>query len=105
MNHYPKDRQTALHLLDKYGTSTPKGGGSEGHTFFTKKDQAPKKGSKKDGARPVSFDPEYWKDKICHRCKKNWRFWNLSMMPTSVILQGTIDEDYVEAYAKRADFD
>jgi hypothetical protein len=52
-----------------------------------------------------AFTHTYTRIVLCHRCKKNWRFWNLSMMPTSVILKGTIDEDYVEAYAKRADFD
>ena len=74
VDHYPKDRQAALHLLDKYGTSGPssKDGGTEGHSFVTKGQQSQQKGSKKSGAgnKKISFDPEYWKDKVCHRCKQ-----------------------------------
>lgn len=61
-DHYPRTRQSVLHLLDKYSKSvvfkpTP----NEGNSF------AQGGGKDKDGEKPP-FDKKYWKDKKCNRC-------------------------------------
>jgi len=60
-NHYPKNRQQALHLLDKFSkTVVPKAIESEGTAFA--QDGGGRKGK--------PFDKEYWKDKECFKCHK-----------------------------------
>ena len=55
---YPKNRQEALHLLDKYTKSVVVApAASEGTSFA-------QKGTKGD------YDKDYWKDKECYNCNK-----------------------------------
>jgi hypothetical protein len=59
VNHYPRDRQKALYLLDKFTkTPKPKEAVSEGSSFATV-------GKLKKGTKEYNA---YWKDKICHLC-------------------------------------
>jgi hypothetical protein len=61
VDHYPRDRQKALHLLDKFTkTPKPKEVVSEGSSFATV-------GTLKKGTKEYNA---YWKDKICHACGK-----------------------------------
>ena len=59
-NHYPKNRQQTLHLLDKFSkTVAPKvATQSEGTAFV--------QGS--GGKKKKPFDEVYWKDKECYEC-------------------------------------
>ena len=63
-DNFPKNRQAALHLLDKYSKSQPALTISEGSSFTTTSSRASKEGAK----RPISFDPDEWKDRTCHHC-------------------------------------
>ena len=63
-DNFPKNRQAALHLLDKYSKSQPALTTSEGSSFNTTHSQASKKGAK----RTISFDPNKWKDRTCRHC-------------------------------------
>ena len=61
-NHYPKNRQAALHLLDRYGKDAKIGATtSEGNSFLQEK-----------GDKPLPwYSKERWKDKQCHNCLGN----------------------------------
>jgi hypothetical protein len=50
------------------------------------------------------FTHRYTRTVICHRCKKNWRFWNLAELPVSVMLKGSLDEEFVQRYASMVTF-
>jgi hypothetical protein len=61
VDHYPRDRQKALHLLDKFTkTPKPKEAVSEGSSFATV-------GKFKKGTKEYK---KYWKDKQCNLCGK-----------------------------------
>jgi hypothetical protein len=73
-NHYPKNRQHTLHLLDKYSkTVVAKVTHSEGTSFA-------QKGGRGGGNRSSSgngkgrdsstYDKKYWNDKECYKCHK-----------------------------------
>lgn len=75
-NHYPKTRQEALHLLDKY--TQPKVQRTiqaKGSSFAQKGKSDDKEGkrgkNKKKGKQDISYDLEFWKDKPCFRCGKH----------------------------------
>ncbi|MGL5935066.1 MAG: hypothetical protein ACRCZI_05535, partial [Cetobacterium sp.] len=64
-DHFPKNRQAVLHLLDKHSKNArPRQTPSEGHTFVQKSTRDPKKGNPKS----VSFDPSEWAEKTCFVC-------------------------------------
>jgi hypothetical protein len=64
-NHYPKTRQQALHLLDKYSKTTViKPTNSEGASF-AQGGGGGGSGKKKDFK---DFDKAYWKGKTCYKC-------------------------------------
>jgi Reverse transcriptase (RNA-dependent DNA polymerase) len=65
-DHFPKNRQAVLHLLEKHSKTTrPKSTTSEGHTFATK---SGKLKSDKANQKPITFDPQEWADKTCFVC-------------------------------------
>jgi hypothetical protein len=72
-NHYPKNRQQKLHLLDKYSKTVilkvtqsevtsfaQKGGRGSGRSY---------NGNGK-GHASITYDKEYWNDKECYKCHK-----------------------------------
>jgi len=67
-DHYPKNRQAALHLLDKYSkTVVVKPAPNEGNSFA----QGGGKGKEgKHGGKKEPYDKEFFKDKECRYCKK-----------------------------------
>jgi hypothetical protein len=74
-NHYPKNRQQTLHILDKYSkTVVPKTTQSEGTSFVQKggrgKEGGAGRGNGGGKGRSKPFDKEHWKDKECYKCKK-----------------------------------
>jgi hypothetical protein len=74
-NHYPKNRQQTLHLLDKYSkTATPRTTTSEGTSFVQKggggKGKGTGKGNGADKGKRKPFNKELWKDKECFKCKE-----------------------------------
>ena len=71
-DNYPKNRQAALHLLDKHSKSNaPTEAASEGSSFHTQGEKGGKKGKgkhKNNGPKKVTFDPEQWADRTCNIC-------------------------------------
>jgi hypothetical protein len=75
-NHYPKNRQQTLHLLDKYiktvvakvthseGTSLAQNGGRGGGNRS-------RSGNGK-GHDSSTYDKKYWKDNECYKIHKKW---------------------------------
>ena len=65
-DRYPKNRQSTLHLLDKYTKSAvvTQAGTSEGSAFAQKNAQK----GRQDSSNP--YDKVYWKDKECYNCHK-----------------------------------
>ena len=62
-NHYPKNRQQTLHLLDKFSkTVVPRATTQSEGTAFVQG------GGGRNQKKP--FDKEYWKDKECFNCHK-----------------------------------
>ena len=72
-NHYPKNRQQTLHLLDKYSKSAVvRTSTSEGASFAQKGGRGSQGGAGRGrGGKPgrkIPFDIEFWKDKECYKC-------------------------------------
>jgi len=67
-DHYPKNRQSALHLLDKFSKTTVSKATtqSEGTAFA----QGGGRGRGAGRGQQKTFDKEYWKDKECYKCHK-----------------------------------
>jgi hypothetical protein len=72
-NHYPKNRQHTLHLLDKYRkTVVAKVTHSEGTSFAQ---NGRRGGGNRSSSGNVShdsstYDKNYWKEKECYKCHK-----------------------------------
>jgi hypothetical protein len=67
-NHYPKNLQQTLHLLDKYSkTVIPKATQSEGASFSEKSGRGGGRGNNGNGKGhdSITYDKKYWKDKEC----------------------------------------
>jgi hypothetical protein len=75
-DHFPKNRQAILHLLDKHSKTTSKSKQtfSEGHTFVTQKGG---KGAKKATSKPITFDRADWTNKTCFVCGKKGHLFNI----------------------------
>ena len=70
-NHYPKNWQQTLHLLDKYSkTAVIKPPESKGTMFAQKGDKDKNKNKKKGDDDQKPYDKKYWKDKKCFGCGK-----------------------------------
>jgi hypothetical protein len=72
-NHYTKNRQQTLHLLDKYSkTVIPKVTQSEGTSFAQKGGRGSGRSYNGNGKGHDSstYDKKYWKDKECYKCHK-----------------------------------
>jgi hypothetical protein len=71
-NHYPKNRQKTLHLLDKYSkTAVAKVTQSEGTSFAQNSGRGGGHGGRSgNGKSHDNFNKEYWKDKTCYKCEK-----------------------------------
>jgi hypothetical protein len=72
-NHYPKNRQQMLHLLDKYSkTVILKVTQSEGASFAQKGGRGGGRSNTGNGKGHDSstYDKNYWKDKECYKCHK-----------------------------------
>jgi hypothetical protein len=71
-NHYPKNRQKTLHLLDKYSkTDIVKVTQSEGTSFAQRNGRGGGRGGRSGKGKIYdSFDKEYWKYNICYKCEK-----------------------------------
>jgi hypothetical protein len=72
-NHYPKNRQQTLHLLDKYSKNVvPKVTQSEGTSFAQKGGRVSGRSYNGNGKGHESstYDKKYWKDKECYKCHK-----------------------------------
>jgi hypothetical protein len=72
-NHYPKNHQQMLHLLDKYSkTVIPKVTQSEGTSFAQKGGRG--SGRRYNGNGKVhdssTYDKKYCKDKECYKCHR-----------------------------------
>jgi hypothetical protein len=66
-NHYPKNRQHTLHLLDKYSkTVVAKATHSEGTSFA----QGGGRGGGDNKRHESSYDKKWWKTKECYKCHK-----------------------------------
>jgi hypothetical protein len=63
-DRYPKNRQSTLHLLDKYSKNAPTVNTPSEGTAFTQK------GGREGNRTKDSFDTKYWKDKDCYNCNK-----------------------------------
>jgi hypothetical protein len=61
-DRYPKNRQSTLHLLDKYSKTAPTVNTPSEGTAFTQK------GGREGNRNKDSFDAKYWKDKDCYNC-------------------------------------
>jgi hypothetical protein len=70
-NHYPKNRQQKLHLLDKYSmTAVAKVTHSEGTSFAQISGIGGGRGGRSKNIKShENFDKEYWKDKTCYKCE------------------------------------
>ena len=65
-NHYPKNRQQTLHLLDNYSkTAVAKTIQSEGNSFAQKGNTERVRGDKQSKS---GYDKEYWKEMTCYKC-------------------------------------
>jgi hypothetical protein len=72
-NHYPKNRQQMLHLLDKYSkTMIPKVTQSERASFSQKGGRGGGRSYNGNGKGHDSgtYDKKYWKDKECYKFHK-----------------------------------
>jgi hypothetical protein len=73
-NHYPKNRQQTLHLLDKYSkTVVVKVTHSEGASFAQKVGRGggnPSSSGNGKGLDSSTYDKKYWNDKECYKCHK-----------------------------------
>jgi hypothetical protein len=63
-DRYPKNRQSTLHLLDKYSKSAPAIHTPSEGTAFTQK------GGREGNRDKETFNAKYWKDKDCYNCNK-----------------------------------
>ena len=66
-NHYPKNRQQTLHLLDKYSKTVVTKPITQNESSFA---QGGGKGGRGGGKGKDSYDTKYWKDKECYKCGK-----------------------------------
>ena len=71
-NHYPKNRQATLHLLDKYSKSTVVSTTPHQGSAFAQEggQQGGRGGRGRDTRNNKPYDVAYWKDKECYKCKK-----------------------------------
>jgi hypothetical protein len=73
-NHYPKDRQQTLHILDEYiKTVVAKVTQSEGTSFAQKGGRGGGNQSSSGSGKGRDFstyDKKYWNDKECYKCHK-----------------------------------
>jgi hypothetical protein len=73
-NHYPKNRQQTLHILDKYSkTVVAKVTHSEGTSFAQKGGRGGGNQSSSGngkGRDSSTYDKKYWNDKECYKCNK-----------------------------------
>jgi hypothetical protein len=73
-NHYPKNSQQTLHLLDKYSkTVVAKATHSEGTSFTQKGGRGGGNRSRSGNGKchdSSTYDKKYWKDKECYKCHK-----------------------------------
>ena len=67
-NRYPKNRQSTLHLLDKYSkTVVTKTAQSEGTAFVQRSGTGGKAGAG-NGKEKEDYDKKYWANKDCFKC-------------------------------------
>jgi hypothetical protein len=71
-NHYPKNRQHTLHLLDKYSkTAVARATQSEGTSFAQMSGRGGGRGGRSgNGKSHDNFDKEYWRYKTCYKREK-----------------------------------
>jgi hypothetical protein len=71
-NHYPKNHQLTLHLLDKYSkTAVAKVTQSEGTSFAQRSGRRCGHGERSDNGKiHDNIDKEYWKDNTCYKFEK-----------------------------------